>query len=75
MVTDCTALLGGDKLTVFSDVGMAGVALNFLFHKMAFMGEIEAEDLGADFIDSRMAVGAFRRNDFGFYGHGFGDIG
>ena len=74
MVAGRAALFGGDKLSVSSHIGVAGAALDFLFHEMTFVREVESEDLSADFIDSRMAVGAFRGNDIGFYGYGLWSI-
>ena len=61
MVTDSAALFISDEFAMFSDIRVADIALDFLFEKMTFMGEIQAEYLFFDFLNSRMAARALSR--------------
>jgi hypothetical protein len=58
VMTGSAALFCGDKFSMFSDIGMAGAALYFLFNQMLFMKEIKAKNLSVYFFDSSVAVRA-----------------
>jgi hypothetical protein len=73
-MTDSTALFGGDKFSMFSDIGMAGAALYFLLNQMLFMGEIKAEDLRIDFFNPAVAVRTLSRDFSGHTQETFGFI-
>ncbi len=74
VVTDRTSMFCGDKFPMFSDIGMAVVALDVLFNQVFFMWKIHAKDLFVDFFNPGVTSGTLSWDLFSYSQKTFGLI-